>query len=51
MTRVLAPLACVLLLAPAVSAQKPDAAAAAELKALVGKYKVKKAELGGQDIT
>jgi uncharacterized protein (TIGR03067 family) len=50
MTRVLAPLACVLFLAPAASAQKPDAAAA-ELKALVGKYRVKKAELGGQDIT
>ena len=42
---------CGVLLSSTAFGQKPDDANAAELKALVGKYKVEKVELGGMDIT
>jgi uncharacterized protein (TIGR03067 family) len=42
---------CCVLLSSTTLGQKPDETNAAELKALVGKYKVAKVELGGMDIT
>ena len=51
MNRPLALLICFLLLSSTTLGQKPDAPVDAELKALVGKYKVEKVELGGMDIT
>ena len=47
----LAPALVFALLAPAATAaDKPDDAVAADLKAMVGKWKIEKAELGGKDI-
>ena len=50
MIRLLALFACCLLLSSAALGNKPDDAAAKDLKALVGKWKLEKAELGGKDI-
>jgi len=44
-----APAVLVLSLAVAVAQEKKDDAAAADLKAMVGKWKLEKAELGGKD--
>src|SRR5262245_11009724 len=44
-----APAVLVLSLAGAAAQEKKDDAAAADLKAMVGKWKLEKAELGGQD--
>jgi uncharacterized protein (TIGR03067 family) len=51
MTRVVILIACWALFVSTAVGQKPDDAVAAELKALVGKYRVKKAEVGGKDVT
>jgi uncharacterized protein (TIGR03067 family) len=49
MIRLMALFACCLLLSSASLGNKPDDEAAKELKALVGKWKLEKAELGGKD--
>jgi uncharacterized protein (TIGR03067 family) len=51
MFRCVALFSCCVLLSSTTLGQKPEDENAAELKALVGKYKVEKVELGGQDIT
>ena len=51
MIRLIAPFACCLFLSSASLGGKPDDAAEKDLKALVGKFKIEKAELGGKDIT
>lgn len=48
MTRVVALIACWIACSSATLGQKPDAAAA-DMKAMVGKWKIEKAELGGMD--
>jgi len=49
MTRVIALFSCCVLLGSSAGAGKPDDAAEKDLKALVGKFRVEKAELGGKD--
>src|SRR5262245_36449973 len=49
MTRAVALVACWALSVSTTLGQKPDEAAAADLKAMVGKWKVEKAEIGGKD--
>jgi uncharacterized protein (TIGR03067 family) len=51
MFRALLVFACGILLSSTTLGQKPDDASSAELKALVGKYRIEKVLLGGQDIT
>jgi uncharacterized protein (TIGR03067 family) len=51
MIRVVALFAYCLFVGPSTFAGKPDDAAEADLKAMVGKWKVEKAELGGKDAT
>src|SRR5262245_27675770 len=51
MIRVAALFACSFCMSSTTLGVKPDDPVAAEYKALVGKYKVAKAELGGKDIT
>lgn len=50
MIRALALFACCLGLSSLARGDKPDDAVAAELKAMVGRWKVVKAELGGQNV-
>jgi len=51
MIRAVTLLCCLVLLSSTTLGQKPDAPAEAEYKALVGKYRIEKVLLGGQDIT
>jgi uncharacterized protein (TIGR03067 family) len=49
MTRAIVLIACWALFVSTTRGQKPDDAAAADMKAMVGKWKVEKAEIGGKD--